>query len=141
MRSSTITSGAAAARCGAAAAGSNWQPRPLRRRGIGVAAAVEVFHLLTRFAVGPVDPDEVIRPDRRFAMATWNIEHVAGLAQAGEPAAQRTHQRLALLDAGAPMGGAGREVAVVEIIRFDPALDQGAHQLAEHGGIIVDAAQ
>ena len=48
---------------------------------------------------------------------------------------------LAVLDAGAPMRGARRKVAVVKIVGFDPAFDQGAHQFAEHRRLIVDAAQ
>ena len=39
------------------------------------------------------------------------------------------------------MRSAGGEIAVMQVIRFDPAFDQGAHQFAEHGGVIVDAAQ
>jgi hypothetical protein len=74
-------------------------------------------------------------------VAAGDIEHVSRLAEAGEPSVQRAHQRLAVLDPGAPMRGAGREVAVVEIVGLDPAFDQGAHQFAEHRRLVVDATQ
>src|SRR6202023_1809396 len=82
--------------------------RRRRRRRIGVAAAVEVLDLIASRAAARAD--EIARPDRRLAMAAGNVEHVGRLAEAREAAAQRAHQRLALLDAGAPMGGAGGEV-------------------------------
>ncbi len=39
------------------------------------------------------------------------------------------------------MRGAGGEIAVMQIVGLDPALDQGAQQLAENFRIVVDAAQ
>src|SRR5260370_33372707 len=96
----------------------------LRRRRISVPLASEVLDLVARRAVAAVDLSQIARPARRFAVATGNIEHVSGLAQPREPAAQRAHQRLALVDAGAPMRGAGRAIAVVEIVGLDAALDQ-----------------
>ena len=39
------------------------------------------------------------------------------------------------------MRGAGRKVAVMQIIGFDPAFDEAAHQRFQCGGIIIDAAQ
>src|SRR5215510_1614132 len=47
---------------------------------IGVAAAVEVLDLVARRAVGAADAGKIARPDRRFAVAAGDVEHVSGLA-------------------------------------------------------------
>ena len=103
-------------------------------------AAVEVLDLVAGSAVHP-GALEIVWADRRFAVAAGNIEHIGRLAQPREPSAQRPHQRLPLLDAGAPVRRARREITMVEVIGFDPALDQGAHQFAERRRVVVDAAQ
>ena len=38
------------------------------------------------------------------------------------------------------MAGAGREVRVVQVVGLDAGLDEGAHQLGQNLGIVVDAA-
>src|SRR5262249_56335393 len=50
------------------------------RRRIGVAGAVEVLDLVARRAVSAADAGKIARPDRRFAVAAGNVEHVSGLA-------------------------------------------------------------
>ena len=50
------------------------------------------------------------------------------LAQARDPAAQGAYQGLAVRERGAQMRRARREVAMVQIIGLDAALDEGAHQ-------------
>src|SRR3989441_11163692 len=50
------------------------------RRRVGVAATVEVLDLVARRAVGAADARKIIRPDRRFAVAAGDVEHVSGLA-------------------------------------------------------------
>ena len=74
-------------------------------------------------------------------MAAGNIEHVFRLAQAGNPSAQRRHQRLAPLQRGAQMRGAGREIAVMQVIGLYAAFDENAHQGFERCGVIIDATQ
>ena len=39
------------------------------------------------------------------------------------------------------MGSPRREVAVVQVVRLDPALDEGPHQGFECRRIVIDAAQ
>ena len=70
---------------------------------------------------------EIIRTDRRFAVAAGNVKHVRRLAKSGIAPAQLPYQTLAVFDRGAQMRGAGREIAVVQVVRFDPAGDEGAH--------------
>src|SRR3954469_23593683 len=69
-------------------------------------------------------PGEIRRPDRRLPMPAGYVEHVSWLAQSRDSAAHVPHERLALSDRSAQTCGAGREVAVVEIIRLNPALDE-----------------
>ena len=73
-----------------------------------MAAPVEVFDLIARRAVAAAGMGEIARPDRRLAVATGDIQHVARLAQSGKPPMQRAQQFLTLRDAGAPMRGPGR---------------------------------
>ncbi len=103
-------------------------------------AAAEILDHPMRAAVD-ADARRVVRPDRRFAVAARDIEHVGGLAQARQPPAQLPHQRLAGFDIGAQVRRAGRKIAVVQVVRFDPAFDQGPHQIGEHGRIIIDALE
>ena len=83
----------------------------------------------------------VIRTDRRLAVAAGNIEHIGRLAQAGQTSAKAAHQLLSGRDIGAQMRGAGREIAVMQVVRLDPAFDQRAHQIAHDLRRIVDALQ
>src|SRR4029453_10287563 len=92
-----------------------------RRWRIGVTASPEVLDLVARHPVFAASAGKIIRPDRRFAVAAGDVEHISGLAQAGEPAMQRAHQGLALLDARSPMRGAGCEIAGGPGVRLDPA--------------------
>ncbi len=39
------------------------------------------------------------------------------------------------------MRGAGREIAMMQVVRLDPAFDQRAHQRAERLRIVVDACE
>src|SRR5438067_10532924 len=71
---------------------------------------------------------QVIRTDRRFAVAAWDVEHIGRLAEAGVAAVQGAHERLSLPDRGPQVRGSRREIAMMQIVRFDAALDQGTHQ-------------
>ena len=94
------------------------------RRRIGVKpAAIILDHSSVRA--------QVIRPDRRLAVAARDIEHIGRLAKSGSAAVQRAHQRLTFGDGGAQMRRAGRQIGVVQVIGFDPAFDQRAQQGAE----------
>ena len=103
-----------------------------------MAAAVEI---LDRESIASAaNAIEITWPDRRLAMAAGNVEHIGRLAQAGGAAVERAHERLPSRDRGAQMGGAGREIAMVEVVGLDPAFDQGAHQTRERRRIVVDPA-
>src|SRR6202043_3209624 len=102
---------------------------------IEVAPAVEILDLVPGFGIAA----EIARPDRRFAVAAGNIQHISRLAQSGIAAMQGAQERLAALDAGAPMRGPRRKIAVMQVVRLDPAFDEGAHQTPEHLCVIVDA--
>ena len=85
---------------------------------------------------------QIARPDRRLAVAAGNIEHVFRLAQAGHPAAQASASIACPCSMrGAQMRGAGREIAVVQVIGFDPAFDESPHQRFQRRRIVIDAAQ
>ena len=71
-------------------------------------------------------------------MAAGDVEHVGRLTQARDPPAQRSDQRLALAQAGPELGRALGEVAVVEVVGFDPELDEPTKQALEHLGVGVD---
>ena len=66
-----------------------------------------------------------------LAMAAGDVEHVGRHGEPREPRAQEPHQLLAPRDRNPPVRRAGREVAVVQVIGFDPRLDEGAHQRFE----------
>src|SRR5690348_51437 len=89
-------------------------------------------------ALGRLD---VMRPDRDFSRTARNVEHISGLAQARIAPAQRAHERLALIDGRAQMRGAGREIAVMQVVGLDAALDERAHERTERRGIVVDALE
>src|SRR5262245_58197019 len=93
LRSFIISIVATPARCGAAAAVGGEKTHFLRprnpcslqgafarRRRIDVTAAVEVLDLVARRAVRAADAGKITRPDRRFAVAARDVEHVSGLA-------------------------------------------------------------
>src|SRR5436309_2516526 len=82
---------------------------------------------------------QIIRTDRRLAVTARNVDDVIRLAQSGDASPQGTHQLLAVLERGAQMRRAGREVAVVQVIGFYPAFDKGAHQRLQRSGIVIDA--
>src|SRR6266576_6478464 len=84
---------------------------------------------------------QIARADRRLAVAAGNIEHICRLAQSGHPPPQGAHQFLAVLERGAQVRGARREIAVMQVIGFYSAFDEGPHQRLQCGGIVVDAAQ
>src|SRR5262245_12050193 len=96
-------------------------------RRIRMAAAQKI---LDRVLPGSSRFVQVVRADGRFAIAARNVEYVGRLAQAGITSAQRTHQVLALPDGGAEMRGAGRKIAMMEVIGLDAAFHEGAHQVA-----------
>ena len=79
--------------------------------------------------------------DHGLAVAAGDIEDVGRLGEAGDAAAQAFDQRLSVGDRNAEMRSAGREVRVVQVIRPDTSFDEGAHQLGEHVGIVVDALE
>ncbi len=113
---------------------------PCHRR-IDVALAFEVLdHVLAR-PIARAGARKISWSDRRLAMSARDVEHVARLAKPGQPAMERPHQSLAVLDGGAPMRGARSEIAVVEIVRLHAALDQGAHEITQASRIVVHAAQ
>ena len=90
------------------------------QRRIAMQSAVEILDQ----AVAGLIPRQIVRADRRLAVAAGNVQHVGRLAQAGQPAAQRAHQLLAALDRGAQVRRAGREIAVMQVVRLDAAFDQ-----------------
>src|SRR6266852_7532773 len=71
---------------------------------------------------------EIIRTDRRLAVAAGNIDDVLRLAQSGDPSPEGTHQFLPVLKRGAQMRRAGCEVAVMQVIGFYTTFDEGPHQ-------------
>src|SRR5262245_12056793 len=105
-----------------------------------MTAAAIVFDLIAggRIAAGGL---EIAGSDRRLAETARYVEDVARLAEAGIAPAQCAHERLPLLDSGAELRGAGREVGMVQVIGLDTAFDEGAHEIAEGRRVIVDAAQ
>src|ERR1700737_4494324 len=66
---------------------------------------------------------QIAGPDRRLAVPPWNIEHIFRLAQTGHPSPQCTHQFLPVPQRRAQMRGAGREIAMMQVIGFDAAFD------------------
>ncbi len=64
---------------------------------------------------------------RRFAVAARNVEYISRLAEAGDLPAQAAHQLLPRCNVGAQMRGAGRKIAMMQVIRLDPAFDQRPH--------------
>ena len=83
---------------------------------------------------------QIIRTDRRLAVTARNVDDVIRLTQSRDPSPQSTHQLLAVLERGAQMRRAGREVAVVQVIGFYPAFNKGAHQRLQRPGIVIDSA-
>jgi len=71
---------------------------------------------------------QIIRADRRLAVAAGNIEHVFGLAQPGDPPPQIAHQFLPVLKRRAQMRRARRKIAMVQVVGFYAAFDEGPHQ-------------
>src|SRR6266700_2878667 len=107
-------------------------------RRIGMAASLEILDFENvRFAARR---PKICWADRRFAVAARYVEHVGRLAEARHAAVERPHERLALRDRGAQMRRAGRKVAVMEVVGFYAAFDQGTHEFAECRLIVVDAA-
>src|SRR5262249_24030900 len=84
---------------------------------------------------------EAAGPERILAVAARDIEHEGRRAQPGVASAQRAHEILSLRETRAQMRGAAREIALVQVVGLDAALDQGAHQRAEGRCVVVDAAQ
>src|ERR1700760_3093807 len=74
---------------------------------------------------------EVTGPDWNLPVAVGDIQHECRLAEAGVAPAQRAHEILARGDARTEMRGAGRQIALMQVVGLDPALDQGAHERAE----------
>lgn len=70
---------------------------------------------LVRAAVSITD----IGFERNFAVGSRNVEHVGRQREAGQAAAQFAHQRLALGNRGSEMRGAGRQIAVVQVVGLD----------------------
>src|SRR5690606_21111986 len=81
------------------------------------------------------------RADRHLAVAAGDVEYIGGLAEAGDPAAQSAHQLLPLGNAHPEMPRAASEIAVVQVVRLDPVLDEGPQQSCERFRLVVDAAQ
>ena len=84
---------------------------------------------------------QIIRADRRLAVAAGDIEHVIRLAQAGDASPQSSHQLLALRDRRAQMRRARRKIAMMQVIGLDAAFDEGPHQRFQDFGIVIDATQ
>jgi len=84
---------------------------------------------------------QIIRANRRLSVAAGNIEHIIRLAQARDAASQTAHQFLPLCDRGAQMRGSRRQIAMVQVIGFDPAFDESPHQGFERCGIVAISNQ
>ena len=65
--------------------------------------------------------------DRHLSVATRNVEHVGRLAESRDAAAQTAHERLTLFDTNPQMRRAGREIGMMQIVRFDASFDERAH--------------
>src|SRR3954453_3392821 len=75
-------------------------------RRIEMPHAFEILHLEGRLGFGfAPDPAQIGRADRRLAVTTRNVEHIARLAQAGQAAVQRSHEHLALCNGRAQVCG------------------------------------
>src|SRR5438128_393749 len=118
-----------------------WRRSPCDRWRIIVPSASEILNLATRRAMLVCTRRHIARSDRGLAVAARNVEHIGRLAQPRIAPAQDTHQILTACDRGAKMTGARRQVAVMQIIGFYPALDEGAHELGKGIGIVVDAGE
>src|SRR5262245_47430207 len=87
-----------------------------RRRRIEMASPIEVLDLVALLIICTRNTTEICRPDRRLAVPARDVEHIGRLAQPREAAMEAPHQALALRDGRAQMAGAGREIAVVQVI-------------------------
>ena len=83
---------------------------------------------------------QIIRANRRLSVAAGNIEHIIRLAQARDAAPQTAHQFLPLCDRGAQMRGSRRQIAMMQIIRFDSIFDKSPHQRFQNSGIVIPEA-
>src|SRR5580700_2162053 len=81
------------------------------------------------------------RCDRHLAIAARDIEHVGGLTEPRDPAAQDLDEPSPFLDAEPEMAGAAGEIGMVQVIGFDPHRDETAEQRLQHGSVIIDPAQ
>ncbi|GCC46807.1 hypothetical protein chiPu_0030895, partial [Chiloscyllium punctatum] len=90
----------------------------LRRVGMNVTAIIDdtvpPFRAIFTFAGNRLR--QIGRADRRLAVTAGNVEHVIRLTKSGDAPAQGPHQLLPGFDRGAQMRGAGRKVAMVQII-------------------------
>src|SRR5258705_7410556 len=117
-----------------------------RLRGIEVNVTAIINDMIARFRTLFTFPGkricrrQIVRTDRCLAVAARNIDHVIGLAQSGDPPPQGTHQFLPVLERGAQMGRAGREVAVMQVIGLDAAFDERPHQRFESRCVVIDTA-
>src|SRR5258705_10958693 len=84
---------------------------------------------------------QIIRTDRGLAVAAGNVDDVIRLAQSGDPSPQRTHQFLPVPERSAQVRRARCEVAVMQVIGFYAAFDEGAHQRFQRRRVVIDAPQ
>src|SRR5262245_12748932 len=105
----------------------------------GLAALrIVVFHAT---GIGNGVASEIVGADRHFAVPAWNVEHVCGLCKARDAPAQSPHQALAFGDRGAEMTGTGCRIEVVQVVGFYAQCHEGAHELRQRLGIVVDALE
>src|SRR5579862_9110874 len=105
--------------CWSRGAGRRWQCVPSLApvsRWVAVPIALKI---LDHPALAPSTGRGIARSDRHLAKAAGEIEHIAGLAEPGDAAAQGGHERLALAELYAEMAGAAGEIGVMEVIGLD----------------------
>ena len=76
--------------------------------------------------------------DGHLAVTSRDVEHVGRLAQTGMSRPQRPHESLTRWDACAQMRSPRGKIGVMQVIRLDPTLDQGAHQSPKGVCVIID---
>ena len=85
--------------------------------------------------------DEVVGVDGDFAAPARSVDDELGDGVAGGVAAQAFDDGYSFGDGGAEVGGAGDEVALVEVVRPDAAHEELVNEGFLDFDVIIDAAQ
>src|SRR5665811_1353812 len=103
--------------------------------GRDVALVVPQDHLVVRIA------DEVVRHDRDLAAATGRIDDEGRDRVARGMAAEALHDLEALADRRSEVARSLDEVALVQVVRPDPVLDESMHERALDVDAVVDPGE